>query len=750
MFSYPVLLWFLPFLGLVVLIHLINMFRHRRVEWAALEFLLAGYRKSRIRIFLQQFFLMFLRLLVMAVVILMFAGLKLDGIFFYWLGGRATHHIILLDDSFSMNERHSAQGGVSLFGDAVSVVGRIIDGVSRRISEDRFTLIRLSRAAAVVRGEEPDLAELHFHSEDLRVIRGFLEELNPSQFADHPEQLLLAAVTLIRRSNTRLKPVVYFLSDFRRQHWDEPTSILKSLSDIRQLGGRVRMIRMTDKESANLSIDHLELVDGVHAADVDILLDVTVTNHGQEDVENIPLMLLVDGQSQLVVTIPRIAAGSRTESPVRFPVRLPNSEPHRIEVQLQPDAIPDDNQRFLVLHVPEALEVLLIGTDKRVPSLDSSVQYVRVALSPGGAKSGIRVRVESPSFLSTKPLAPFHAIFLLDIPVLELSAVRALEEYVALGGGLVLFPGVGTNFDFLRNDLYKNGTGLFPVFPVAEAELTPDFLSKTPDITVVAHPIFRLFGEGESPLLGSVKVERYIVVELPERLELSGETTPKTFPRVLATLRNQSPLVLEKEFGKGRTITFLTTAAPIWNNWGRGNPGFVVVMLELAAWLSQRSSGMTSIFVGEPFSFNFDPTLFEGQVRVQMLSDVESGADFSVEAVLLSGEEALATFSRTDQSGFYEMILKEFSGAEVRHFFAVNVHAQEGATILADVSELSFLLRSVDQSLESAAGFSSVATDFSGEQSLSDFLFYTVVLMLMLEAFFAGWILPPNRVPKAE
>ena len=37
MFAYPALLWFLPILGAVVLIHLINMFRHRRVEWAAMS-----------------------------------------------------------------------------------------------------------------------------------------------------------------------------------------------------------------------------------------------------------------------------------------------------------------------------------------------------------------------------------------------------------------------------------------------------------------------------------------------------------------------------------------------------------------------------------------------------------------------------------------------------------------------------------------------------------------------------------------
>jgi hypothetical protein len=287
--------------------------------------------------------------------------------------------------------------------------------------------------------------------------------------------------------------------------------------------------------------------------------------------------------------------------------------------------------------------------------------------------------------------------------------------------------------------------------------LEPDFLSKTPDIAVTTHPVFRLFGDGESPLLGSVKVERYLGVELPKQNEetlsnktgnLTGNKTGNSInspPRVLATLRNKAPLVLEKEFGKGRTITFLTTAAPIWNNWGRGNPSFVVVMLEIAAWLSQHPSGTAPVLVGESLLINIDPTLFEQRIRIQPPSGENIGTDFELEAVLQNDTNALATFSRTDQSGFYEAVLKEISGKEIRCFFAVNVDANEGETSLADVSELSNILRSVNQSLESAAGFSA-ATDFAGEQSLSDLLLYVVIVMLMAETFLAGRILPPiNR-----
>ena len=48
-FTFPSLFWtwLLPLVALPVLIHLINLLRHRRVKWAAMEFLLESRKKER-------------------------------------------------------------------------------------------------------------------------------------------------------------------------------------------------------------------------------------------------------------------------------------------------------------------------------------------------------------------------------------------------------------------------------------------------------------------------------------------------------------------------------------------------------------------------------------------------------------------------------------------------------------------------------------------------------------------------------
>lgn len=725
MFTFPALLWFLPLVGVVVLIHLINMFRHRRVEWAAMEFLLASYRKSRTRLLFQQLLLMLLRAAAIAVAVLMFAGPKLDGQLAQWFGGNRTHHIVCLDDSYSMNDRNAAQGGVPLFDDALAAVQKIAAG-SAGTGGDRFTLLKFSSA-------EPVLAELSLDTDGRQTVQNTLKTLQASAFAGEPERMLAAADDYVQLT-TGTKPVVYFISDFRRWNWENPDNALKQIENIRQHGGSVRMIRTAPSEHPNLTLEQLNLVDGIHAADIDILLDATVANYSQENADNVLMSLFVDDKMQLQQTVPRIAAGTKTVPPIRFPVRISSgSEPHRIEVRLQPDALSDDNRRFMVLSVPDALEVLLIAPSLSV-SAETAAQYVRVALAPGGTKSGIRTRLETPSFLAEKPLEQFSAIFLLDLPKLEPSAVAALEKYAAAGGGVAFFAGEQTDIDFVRESLYKKGTGLFPASPLSVQTLDPDFLTKSPDVRTAVHPIFRLFGEGESPLISNVNVEQYLGVEK------TGDTV-----RILATLRNQAPLVLEKPFGAGKTMTFLTTASPVWNNWGRGNPSYVVVMLELTAWLSKRTDEVRTFHVGDPIEVKIDPAEFEEKIRITSppREGESAGANTTIEAAA-AAEGKPAVFTQTVLPGFYELRQKSRTGTEKTDFEAVNVNPQDGDLRIMDSTEVADLLKPIRQSLESAAGFNTY-DNFGGDRPISDWLLYAVILFLIGETFLAGRILPPNR-----
>ena len=136
------LLWGLPVVAAPVLIHLINMLRHRRVDWAAMEFLLISQRKHRTWIIFKQLLLLLLRILAVAAVVLMVAQPILRNQWGNLLGTTKTHHVVLLDDSFSMSDRW---GDTNAFAQARSVVERIGAAAARETQPQIVTLLRFSR-----------------------------------------------------------------------------------------------------------------------------------------------------------------------------------------------------------------------------------------------------------------------------------------------------------------------------------------------------------------------------------------------------------------------------------------------------------------------------------------------------------------------------------------------------------------------------------------------------------------------------
>ena len=140
----------------------------------------------------------------------------------------------------------------------------------------------------------------------------------------------------------------------------------------------------------------------------------------------------------------------------------------------------------------------------------------------------------------------------------------------------------------------------FPL-PLGVRRRTARRSSRTaPDMQVDQHFIFRVFAAKRNTFLQTVAVERYFAVPKDWR------PPPDSTVRVAAHLRNGAPLVVERSFGKGRVMAFLTTAAPTWNNWAR-NPSFVVAMQDLQAYLVAAAERHASRQVGSPLELRLGP-----------------------------------------------------------------------------------------------------------------------------------------------
>ena len=140
--------------ALPILIHLINLMRHRRIEWAAMEFLLVSQKRNSTWVLLKQ-----LLLLLRA-----HGGHRGGGADGHaadhpkqarrLFGGKKLHHIVLLDDSFSMSD-HWAD--TTAFDEAKQLIARFGKQASEQPTRQQFTLLRFSQAARPSRGTQADL-----------------------------------------------------------------------------------------------------------------------------------------------------------------------------------------------------------------------------------------------------------------------------------------------------------------------------------------------------------------------------------------------------------------------------------------------------------------------------------------------------------------------------------------------------------------------------------------------------------------
>ena len=140
------------------------------------------------------------------------------------------------------------------------------------------------------------------------------------------------------------------------------------------------------------------------------------------------------------------------------------------------------------------------------------------------------------------------------------SGVEALEKYVRGGGGVFFIASATTGADFVDRSLYRDGKGMFPVPLAGPAELTTDPLDNTPDVQSEDHAVFHNIGN-RAGYISKIYVKKYFA--------LAKDWNIKSDPavRVIMRRRNGAPLLVEKNFGRGRVMVLLTSLSSDWNNW---------------------------------------------------------------------------------------------------------------------------------------------------------------------------------------
>ena len=751
-----------------IIIHILNKRRFKRVDWAAMEFLRRAYKIRRKRVKLEEFLLLAMRCLIVALF-----GAALAQPFFDKgpaageLGDARTDRIIVLDDSLSM---HARSGISSPAEEASKLLRSWISDLASDGSADSITLLRTSSPA------QPLFSRVPLTEEATSQILSELKDLPAAPVAGD----LAGAFTEVEKalgdnSSQGVNKTVYVISDMRATDWaatDKPGvdgTLQASMKRIRDKATAVFVIDMAgEKGGANLVIEDIAPSDVALVAGTLTRFEVTVRNYDDREVNNVRVSLTAgSGAPQIAELEPIPARGISTAS---FNVTLP--EPPSVEEgdELPPlpplslsaaiasssenqiDALAEDDERYFPVRLSSGIRVLVVDGDPSGTFGQSETYFIKRALSPRGRlRSGVTTDIIDESEFATIELDGYQVIYLCNVYAVPDDRRIALEKWVSAGGGLVVTLGDQIDQEDWNTRMFRDGEGLLPMRLDAvdgdDSEQNWVYFDPQTD----QHPLFKLFEGGQNPLRSSVKVFQWWeagLAEVGEEDVATDETRQDTAPSVLAAFTNaeQTPAIVERPFGDGRVVAIATSVDVDWNNWPL-DISFLIVMQELTRHVAQSNAREGEMAVGDAILQEID--LAEARPDLQLT--LPSGDTQTIQAKPPEGADSgttdwIAQFDETASPGFYTVTVHPTDGTDPREvLFAANLDTGESDLAIASRDAVSRdLAQAGVEYMQSPTSFASLE-DPTEKSEIWRYVLFALLALMALELFYGCWIALKRR-----
>jgi hypothetical protein len=780
-FLYPALTIGFLFVAVPLLVHLINMLRHRRQRWAAMDFLLASYRKQKKWIRLRQLLILLSRIAVAFLLIALLSGWTGGRKMLGMLGGQTTHHIVILDDSYSMGDQSydssartvaDSEGGSESVTRSATAYGRALQSLqdlTRQLAMDdqehQLTVMRASRAAMATRGgSESGDAAADISAQTITSDASIINRLMGTSASPLNTDLVAALnlATALANSTPADAKYLYIASDFRDREWGTAERLAESMKGLAS-DVSIRMIDCATKPAANLAITDVSPRQDVWVAGVPVVVDVTVRNYGKTEATNVSIATRVIRYSDEVqLADPTLSYSGEADSlpPLiieslkpgaemtkSFQVYVTQTGTHVIEASLPEDALAIDNTRSCTLPLSDVERVLVIDGDPD----GRGAFHVASVLNPGSqVRIGAVPEIQPPSFLrsaSAETLSAYRAIFLIDLPDIGENSAAALSEYVNRGGGIAWFLGSRVNSQSYNSSLLAQQRFLLPGLlskpqdlPQAQDNSSADV--QFADKSTMLQPL-RGGGDAAFALVGVSR--SWALSEF-----LAGETEEDEAPtvRTLLNRRDGSPLVTRHEVGRGRVVTVLMGLDGTWTNWP-GDPTFVVFLLQANADLWSGAAPTTQRYVDSPLTRILSQSDYTAEasylpatsqpprVPIEMTATVEATStpdEPLLKLALDPNEMVIAGEPYVDeilQPGLSEWTLRGTDGRTKVVPVASVIRIGEGDLSRADRASITQQLLPVEVTFVSSTAWSE-ANNTAGSSTI------TLVLLGLLAAFLAG------------
>lgn len=732
-------------LGLVsipIIIHIINRRRLRRLDWAAMEFLLLAMKKNRRRIRLEHLILLLLRIVLMALIALFLARPRLSDRNLGWLASpfMSEEKIFIVDDSLSMSQSLSRG---KTFDSAIADLNGALKSLSEQGSRDRVTLLKTSDPGQpLVRGGFID--------------RDRAAELERSVKALSPTSMRMnLPVTLERISDyfasaadetTQRPRAISILTDLRASDWTDGaggasaalTTAFERLLEDPDNQPRIIVLDVGSDENANVAITGVSLESGRPTVDVQTEIKVEVRNFGPQPVRDLSLRMTFrslqdeDSPPKMVPAgkIDLIRPQDTFGAGVHCTFREPGQYGVAVEITNADDAISGDNRFDFVLDVVRSTEILLVDGEPSEERWESETDFLTTAFNPADDEQfGFEILTVIEDSLPQSDLSEFGAVFLANVYHLEDDFLAALGRYVRAGGALVIFLGDQVDPQVAARELgseAKEGHPARGLLPAKIGELQSNDDTPLALQPALDHEFLRGLPEGAETAFQQLQFARHLALE------------PVPDARIVARFSEPdgSPAIVEQAVGAGRVILAASSADREWNDWAP-NPTYPMFLQDTLATLGrargrepEHAAGTTiqipvdiSVHDKEASYRGPDPEAPERTLIASSVADDTSAGEFQF------------LIEDTTKAGLGRLKLRRRGGSEDRKGVAIRSEPLESDLRRIEPDKLKQLYPDVPLTvLQDTTDFSEVGR---GQFEIADLLIGLLLLLLFVEGALA-------------
>lgn len=680
-------------LAIPVVIHLLLRRKKKRLRFSTIQFFVKQDEQSSQRRKLRNWFLLALRLLICAFLVLAFARPYFNG----GAGPAAPGKrqvIVVLDRSLSMQA--NASDGPKWIR-AREAVRQVLSDLK---ADDRAALVSCAGHAEVLSEWAPAVA-----------VTKLLGDLQPSPTTANLGEGLQQAERLLSLSDPKASTTICVVSDLQRG------GCLDLASHPISRDAEIKVIKVGELVTPNVGV-----TDFAFDNEVAFKPHAVVASFSDEDNPEVKLEVSVDG----VVACTRVTplnAGASTNLELSLPGLKPGW--HTLTAQIRGrDPLAADDARFQSVYIPEPARVWVAETRQAQRLFEEESFFVMTAFDPArdmtnAPQSDYRCEKVTPDDLAVRlagrPKAlPCDLVVLPALKQVPAALGEVLNSYLQAGGGLLLFVGEGVSAnrynaefrDFLPAKLGN-----------MEASADRDFgwrLGRFDTNTPVFAPFLQ-------PNSGDLRLASF-----SKRFALALEG-PGT---VLASFEDGVPLLVERRVGNGRVLLVNSSMDTSWNDWPK-HKTFVPWLHGVGRQLvnDERRGEMAlprPVISGSIGDVDLGPKAAKGTFTVRLPAGKE--------APLLADETGQVRDVRFDAPGIYSF--RDSRGLEVQRL-AVNVPPEESdLTSLAANDFQQDIARAPDtRPTTLAAGLFGSA---SNQKELWRVLLLTVLVLLFVELLVAN------------